>query len=124
MKDSDSWILINIEQQPGRNGVVMSRLTFQNIDSNEIAEMTVDPTYTNYRKSGWDRVVQDECAWGIYEGLRLTKRTTREGLPVITADSPARIIYRCENHNEALDLAERSIAISNQRTNYHDLFGE
>lgn len=116
------WILIDRESKPGRNGVTMTRLTFQNIEDNEIAEMTLDNTYTNYKKSGWDHVAEDECPWGVYTDLRKTTRKTRTGVPVLTADSKANIIYRCENHEEALEMAQASIDMDRTPRPFDQLF--
>lgn len=120
--DNNEWILIDIDSAQGRNGVTYWRLTFQRLSDNLLAEMTVDVTYTNFKRSGWDHVVEHDCPWGVYQGLKLTKRTTRAGLPVLTADTPADIIYRCTSHLEACELAQASIAASNQRNNFSTIF--
>lgn len=119
---TDQYILIDLEQRPGRNGVRFWRLTFQNLIDNHIGEMTVDATYTNFRKSGWDHVVEHATPWGVYQGLKLTKRTTREGTPVISADCRADIVYRCQDHAEALALAEASIVAESPGGRFQELF--
>jgi hypothetical protein len=106
---NDEYILIDITEQPSKNGVTMWRLTFQCVGDNEIVEMTVDPTYRNFRKQGWDHVVRHECPWGVYTGLRRTARTTRTGVTVVSADSLASITHRCESHEQALELAQASL---------------
>jgi hypothetical protein len=122
MKDQDCWILTDRESRSGRNGVEITILTFQNILTNQVAEMTLDPTYRNYHRSGWNHVVQHSCPWGIYQNLKLTARTTREGRPVLTADSAADIVYRCEDHAQAQTLAEHSRAMDQSAARYHDFF--
>ena len=106
---NDEYILIDITEQPGKNGVTMWRLTFQSIQDNEVVEMTVDPTYRNFKTQGWNQVVQHHCPWGVYTGLRRTARKTRTGITVVSADSLASVTHRCESHEQALDLAQASL---------------
>lgn len=120
--NQDQYILIDLEQRPGRHGVRFWRLTFQNLMTNEVAQMTVDPTYTNFRRSGWDHVVEHDCPWGVYSGLKLTKRFTREDIPVLSADCPANIVYRAESHEHALALAEASIEAATPQGRMSELF--
>lgn len=122
MATNDQYILIDLEQRPGRNGVTFWRLTFQNLMTNHIGEMTVDSTYKNFRKSGWDRVVEHDCPWGVYRGLKLTKRLTRDGIPVISADCEASCVHRCDSHEQALALAEASDAADSPGGRFGDLF--
>ena len=119
---TDQYILIDLAQNTGRNHVRMWRLTFQNLMSNHIGQMTVDATFTNFKKSGWDHVVAHECPWGVYAGLRPSQRTTREGTPVISADCRADIVYRCGNHSEALALAQASIDAESPGARFRELF--
>ena len=119
--NQDQYILIDLEQRPGRNGVRFWRLTFQNLMTNEMAQMKVYPTYTNFRRSGWDHVVEHDCPWGVYSGLRLTRRFTREGLPVLSADSAASIVYRAESHEQVLALAEASIDAASPQARLQEL---
>ena len=109
---NEYYILIDIQEQPSHlNGVTMWRLTFQGFISNRIVEMTVDNSYRNFHRSGWDQVVKATCPWGVYNTLQCTDKTTRKGIRVVTADSPAEIIYRCRDHAEVLALAEASLRI-------------
>jgi hypothetical protein len=66
--------------------------------------MTVDSSYRNFRRNGWDHVVESNSPWGVYSGLTRTDRVTREGIPVVTADGTAELIYRCEGRDQALEL--------------------
>ena len=100
------YILVDQNQRPGRNGVTMWRLTFYCIDDHSLWEMTVDPTYDNFKRSGWDHIVRDENSYGVYSDLKRTQRKTAEGIPIVSADSAARIVYRCQNQQEALRLVE------------------
>ena len=98
------YILIERRSRPGRNGVTMWRLTFYSLEDGSLWEMTVDPTYRNFRRSGWDHVVEHAQPWGAYQGLRRTRRTTQDGTGVLTADSPASIKWRADDLAQALDL--------------------
>jgi hypothetical protein len=104
---SNQYILVNIEQSQSRlNGGDFWRLTFQGLDDGKTYEMTVDPTYTNFKRSGWNQVVTDEYPYGVYAGLRRTDKRTRNGVPVVNADGRARIIYRCADDHELAALVE------------------
>jgi hypothetical protein len=100
------YILIERRSQPGRNGVRMWRLTFYSLEDGSLWEMTVDPTYRNFRRSGWDHVVEHAVPWGAYQGLRRTQRRTQEGSGVLTADSAADITWRAEDLAQAQAIVE------------------
>jgi len=101
------YVLVECNSQPSRlNSVTMWRLTFYCLDDGVISEMTVDSSYRNFRRNGWDHVVESDSPWGVYSGLTRTDRVTREGVPVLTADGAAELIYRCEDRNQALKLVE------------------
>lgn len=119
---NDEYILIDITEQPGKNGVTMWRLTFQCVGDNAVVEMTVDPTYRNFHKSGWNHVVRHACPWGVYHGLRRTQRHTRQGTQVVSADSLADLIHRCESHEQALDLAQACVNHNSPGDRFGQLF--
>jgi len=104
--EQQEYILIERHSQPGKNGVTMWRLVFYSLATGEVCEMTVDSTYRNFRRSGWEHVVQDPCPWGAYIDLRRTSRRTAQDRPVLTADSPARIVWRSESNDQAWQLVE------------------
>lgn len=82
------WLLVNVEEDLSKlNGNVFWRLTFLNVLDNTVWETTVDGSYRNFSRSGWDRIVSDPNPWGVYAGLKRSKRTARSGNGVITADS-------------------------------------
>ena len=54
--------------------------------------------------------------------LKRTDRVTSQGIGVVSADSLADVIYRCENHEEAVKLMETDMDNRNQTTNFKDLF--
>ena len=121
---SNEYILVNIEESTSHlNGGRYWRLTFVSIDDGTQHEMTVDPTYNNFKKSGWDHVVADPNPYGVYEGLRRTRKQTKKGIPVVSADGTARLIYRCENDAELARLVEANTASFNKpSTNFGELF--
>ena len=103
---SKKYILVERNSQPSRNGVTMWRLTFYCLDDGSLWEMTVDSSYRNFRKQGWDHVVESDNPWGIYKGLKRTQRMTKTKMPVLTADGQAELIYRCEDQAQARVLIE------------------
>ena len=54
----------------------------------------VDEHYRNYHSSGWDKILERPIQYGLYGGLRETKRTNSEGFPVISADSKPELIEK------------------------------
>lgn len=117
------YILIDRQEQTSRlNGGTMWRLTFYCIDDGTVHEMTVDSSYRNFSRQGWDQVVHTPNPWGVYAGLKRTRRTTRQGVPVITADSKPNIVHPCTDHAEALRLAEMDIDSRNQHSTFGELF--
>jgi hypothetical protein len=116
---NDEYVLVDQDQRPGRNGVDMWRLTFYCLDDKTLWEMTVDPTYDNFKRSGWDRVVRDPNSYGIYTHLKRTKRKTREGTPIVSADSPAWQTQALDNQQQALRLVELN---ENPPTPFQELF--
>ena len=100
------YILVECNSQPSRNGVTMWRMTFYCLDDGSLWETTVDPTYKNFRRSGWDHIVEHDNPWGVYEGMKRTKRKTQDGTPVLSADSKPHLQIRCEDHAQARALVE------------------
>ena len=98
---SSEYILVNIQEgRSAINGGPFWRLTFQSLDDGQTYEMTVDPAYNNFKRSGWDRVVQDDYPFGVYTGLKRTNKPTNKGVPIVSADGQARIVYRCHDDAE------------------------
>jgi len=101
------YILIDINQQPSRlNSVTMWRLTFYCLTDQTYHEMTVDSSYSNFKRSGWNLVVTDERPWGVYRDLRRTPRKTKRGLNVVTADSRAKCVLELDDQDLAIALVE------------------
>ena len=117
-----NYILIERTQQPSRlNGVTMWRLTFYCVNDGTYHEMTVDNSYTNFRKQGWDHVVEDDTPWGVYRDLKRTNRHTRKGICVVTADSRAKCTFELASQTEALDLVQLD---QDQRRGRDSTFGD
>lgn len=117
------YILIDIEESQSRlNGVTMWRLTFYCVDDGTFHEMTVDSSYTNFKKSGWNHVVHHPCPWAVYLDLKRTPRRTRQGTPVVSADSRVNISMQCEDLAEAQALVELDIQQRNTPNQFHELF--
>jgi hypothetical protein len=103
----NQYILVNCEEGHSQlNGGRFWRLTFQSLDDGTTHEMTVDPAYKNFKRSGWNHVVTDPYPYGVYEGLRRTNKTTAKGVPVVSADGRARIVYRCVDDAELARLVQ------------------
>ncbi len=120
---NQEYILIDLQPQAShQNDVPIWILTFQRISDNLVFEMTVDSTYRNFTKKGWNHVVASECAWAVYANLKHTTRHTKSGTPVVSADSTAEIIYRCADHAEALALAQASIDHNSPGDRFRGLF--
>ena len=117
------YILIDREQSQSRlNGVTMWRMTFYCVDDGTFHEMTVDSSYTNFKKSGWNHVVTAECPWAVYLDLKRTDRRTRQKMPVVSADSRVNISIQCEDQAEAQALVELDIQQRGQTSQFHELF--
>ena len=118
------YILVNIEESISHlNGGRYWRLTFQSIQDGTQHEMTVDPTYNNFKRSGWDHVVADPYPYGVYEGLKRTQKQTNRGMSVVSADGPARLIYRCRDDAELAQLVAANTASFNKpSTQFGQLF--
>ena len=87
------YVLVDIDEHMGRlNGTTMWRITWVDGQDSSIWETTVDPTYRNFTRSGWDRIVESENPWGVYTGLVRSSRTTEGGVAVLTADSHPQLI--------------------------------
>jgi hypothetical protein len=102
------YILVEREEFDSRlnPGARSWRLTFYSVDDGTFWEMTVDSTYRNYRKSGWDHVVRDDNPWASYADLQRTDRQATSGFPIVSADSPARINHRFESRDQALKIMQ------------------
>jgi hypothetical protein len=117
------YVLVECSSQPSRlNSVTMWRLTFYSLEDGQVYEMTVDSSYRNFRRNGWDHVVESDTPWGVYSGMRRTDRVTREGIPVVTADGTAELIYRCESRAEALELMAADHRERTASTTYGSFF--
>jgi hypothetical protein len=115
------YILFKQEQRPGKNGVTMWRLSFYCIDDGTEWEMTCDSTYRNFKRSGWNQVCTADDSYGVYSDLKRTDRKTREGVPIVSADSRAKLVYRCRDQQEAFKLIEADLD-TRTPSNFKELF--
>lgn len=115
------YILFKQTEQPGKNGVTMWRLTFYCIDDGTEWEMTCDTTYKNFKRSGWNHVCAADDSYGVYSNLKRIERRTKDGVAVVSADSRARLVYRCQNQQEAFDLIQADLDTKTP-TNFKELF--
>ncbi len=98
---------ILFESRPGHsqmNQCPMWRLTWYCVDDNSVWEMTIDETYRNWQH--WRDFVTGPN-WGVYSGLRRTRKRTREGTPVVTADHRPQLIEPHQDVYESHDLIRR-----------------
>jgi hypothetical protein len=121
---SNEYILVNIESGRSKlNGGNFWRLTFHGLDDGLTYEMTVDPAYNNFKRSGWNHVVSDEYPFGVYAGLKRTRKKTNRGVPIVSADGRARIIYRCADDRELAELVQANIqSFQKPSTTFQELF--
>ena len=118
-----NYILIERTEQPSAlNGGTMWRLTFYCVADGTYHEMTVDASYTNFKRAGWDHVVADPSPWGVYKDLKRTTRRTRTGMAVVSADSRAKCTFELANQDEALALVQLDIDQRSGVNQYADLF--
>lgn len=121
---TNEYILVDIAESVSHlNGGRYWRLTFVSLDDGTRHEMTVDPAYTNFKRSGWNHIVADPYPFGCYTGLKRTQKTTKAGVPVVSADGRARIVYRCKNDEELAGLVQALAESFEQPVNtYGQLF--
>lgn len=123
MANTDRYILIDIQEQPSKlNGGFMYRITWYCVEDGTYWESTVDSAYNNFKRNGWDLLVQEACPWGSYQGLARTDRVTRQGVGVVSADSRPAVKVRLEDQKQAVDLAELDLALRTRRNQFGELF--
>lgn len=114
-------ILVERRVRTGRSGVSLWRYTWYDLDTGLLSETTVDRTFRNWRRQGWEALSQDPEPWGIYSGLVTGQRHTREGLPVVSADQSARMEHRL-TRDQALAVMAEDHYQRQARTRWGDLF--
>ena len=90
----DQYLLVERHIRTGREQRTLYRYVWYSMSRGLLAETTVDNSFRNWRRRGWEALAQDTAPWGIYSELEWTDRVTREGMPVITADSRPRLEQR------------------------------
>ena len=87
-----------------RNDCDMYRYTWIDVEDGSIWETLVDASYANWSEKGWDRLSREETVYGIYTGLTQTRRKTRVGYGVLTADTQAQLVEACRNQVQAMEV--------------------
>lgn len=82
------YILTSIERKIGHmNNSWIYELTWVDVDTLEVFTMTVDSSYRNYKRSGWDVIIQTNQL-GVYTNLKKRPSANhKDDLPVLDADS-------------------------------------
>jgi hypothetical protein len=87
------YVLVNkTRHHSHKNGGYYYRLEFLDTETGELLETLVDELYDNYQH--WKSVIESATSYGIYENLKLTKRTTKAGVRVISADSTPLLVHK------------------------------
>jgi hypothetical protein len=90
MKDTN-YVLVRCEERwSHRNLNYYFHLTFLDPDLVKLYECSVDPDMTNW--SHWQPYVTLPNPLGLYTNLKLAKGTTKNNLPIISADSHPRLV--------------------------------
>ena len=80
------FILAKIESRHShKNGGDYWLLTWIDTEQARILETSVDPQYDNYKN--WAPIINNKKPLGIYDNLKLSQRTTKNGTAIISADS-------------------------------------
>ena len=94
---NDNYLLVCREsfEASRLTGSPFWRLTFMQVTDDYTCELfhcDVDESMDNFTRSGWREIVTKPNPLAVYGGLRLSKRTSSDGLPVITADSRPKVV--------------------------------
>ena len=110
-----TYLLAAIEQAYSRlNRVPMWRLHWVDTETGELYETTTDATYENHHR--WEPIIRAKQT-GYYTGIKRSKRTTREGTPIISADSRPHLHRLATEQEVVLELTRMTT-----RSTYNDLF--
>lgn len=80
---------------------VLITLSWFDVETLRQYETVIDPTYRNYRRCAWDRIVEMPEPWGIYTNLHRGRGRSKSGAGILDADTVAHFV-------EALTLEEIS----------------
>lgn len=104
MTTKDQYVLVNIEANHSKlNHGIYYRLTWIRINDMTRWESTVDDSYQNFTRNGWDDICINK-RWGVYEGLRESSRKTQRQRNVITADSRPDRVINIDTQDLAIDV--------------------
>lgn len=100
-------LLVKLQKQRSIiNHCPMYRITWYDVDTGTVYETTVDESYNNFAKNGWEYLVNQANPFGAYENLKVSNKTTKLGIPVISADSRPQMIMSLRDETEALEVME------------------
>jgi len=76
------------------NGGKFWEITWLDTDTFEDYVTTVDESYSNFVRCGWDKIVNDLVPYGIYEKMKPSNKVTNKGKTVISADQKPQLITK------------------------------
>lgn len=115
-----SYILISIEQKPSKiNNSTIYVITWFDEDTLDQYETIIDDSYRNFKRNGWQEILNSTHPYGRYNGLKQAMRKTQRGVKVLDADS---VPYKTEtlSVDEIIDIMNKRKG--NGRNTFRDLF--
>lgn len=103
------YVLINKEQFRSRTGARMWRITWVCLDDLTHWETSIAEDMDNFLNRGWRSVCNNPDPWGIYTGLKRTTKTSKSGVPIITADSKQKLLQGIDTQEIAIQLVEAAM---------------
>ena len=105
----DYYVLVDRKQSwSSINSCEMYRFTWISLSTFDVYETTVDPSYGNWTTRGWQHLSLTDTPWGVYTGLKPTKKRTKSNVQVITADSKPQLLVSCESQDLACDVVMKA----------------
>lgn len=98
---SDYCLFAKQETQGYTSNRVLWTLSWFDVNTLDIYQTVIDPTYRNFKRCSWDRIVEDPKPWGIYRNLHRGKGQSKGGFGILDADTVAHFV-------QVLSLAEIS----------------
>ena len=71
---------------------VLFTLRWYEVDTLDLYETVIDPTYRNYRRCMWDRIIENDHPWGVYTNLHQGRGRSKNGAGILDADTPAHFV--------------------------------
>lgn len=117
---TDEYILTHRTQSVGREGRTLYRFRWTRVSDGQQFETTVDDSYRNWSRCGWNQLAQDPTPWRVYQNLTPIDRKTTQGYGVITADNRPQPIPGTDCTQQ--EAQAMSLAARGPLTTYDDLF--